>query len=400
MGLRGVPVVMYHGVGPDRPGWPWNHVLMPADLFERHMSILRDRGWTAITLAELHRHMVEGVPLAPRSVVLTFDDGYLDNWVYAFPIIRKYGHRAVIWVSTDFVDPAIAPRPTLDDVWAGRLTERELDPRGYLSWEEMRRMVASGFIEIQSHAQTHTWYASGSNIVDFHRPAGVDGYDPPLWLGWNEFPDRKFESMNVRLSELVPYGRPIYEHGKSLAVKRYFEDPRLSARLVDRVARGGGTAFFDSTGWREELRAIVRDFGPRSDRMETQEEYEERVRSELVESRRIIEENLRTRVEYLCWPGGGRSSVTFRIAEEAGYRATTTHFQDHTRRNVYGQNPREISRIGCGSPWVWRGRVFRRTSPEFFMAGLEVFAGEKNSIWKLRGYKLAYIVARVFRGMK
>ena len=247
-------------------------------------------------------------------------------------------------------------------------------------------------MEIQSHAKTHTWYFSGREIVDFHRPTGVDGYVPLPWLAWNRFPKRKYEYITAGLEGMIPYGTPIYRNGKSLVTRRYFEDEDLTRRLVGRVAEGGGPAFFDSDGWREELLGVVREHPPANDRFETEENYEKRVRMELVRSRRDIEEALGTKVNFLCWPGGGRSPKTLHIAEEVGYLATTTHYEDKDRRNVYGQNQREINRIGSGSPWSWRGRVFRRTDPEFFLAVLEFFAGRNKSIWTMRSYKLKYLI--------
>ncbi len=397
---RGVPILMYHGVGPDRPGWPWNYLFTPADIFEAQMRALRAAGWKTISLGELHAHMAEGKPLPAKPVVLTFDDGYADNWIYAYPILRKYGHHAVVWMSVDFVDPRTEPRPTLEDVWAGRLREGALDPRGYLSWAEMRLMTGSGHVEIQSHAMTHTWYPCGDEILDFHRPAGVDDYAPPLWLGWNMFPARKHESMHVDLSELVPFGTPIYRNAKSLAAPRYFEDESLTEKLRARVAGSGAAAFFEEPLWREDLLDVVREHGARAGRLETEHEYRDRVRSELVQSRRAIAAALGTKVEYLCWPGGGRTPETLRIAEEAGYLATTTHFEDRARRNVRGQNPRELSRIGPGSPWVWRGRVIKRTGVGFFTANLEDFAGVKGSVCKLRFHKLRNLAGYLLSGKR
>ncbi len=398
MRVRGVPVVMYHGVGPEKPGWIWNHLIIPTQVFEGQMRILKEKGWTAITLNALYNHMSKGEPLPGKPIVLTFDDGYLDNWVFAYPIMKKYNHHAVIWMSTDFIDPRPTVSPTLEEAWQGRVSEDDLPNTGFLSWNEMRIMVESGIVEIQSHAKTHTWYFAGPEIVDFHRPRGIDGYIPYAWLGWNLYPKRKYEYMTARLEEEVSYGTPIYRHGKSLAVRRYFEDVSLTDRLIRYVSDKGGVSFFEEPGWREELMAITREHPPTSDRLETEEEYEARVRTELVESRQTIEEALGTKVDFLCWPGGGRNPVGLRLAEEIGYLATTTHYQDRERKNVFGQNPREISRTGCGSPWMWRGLTVRRTDPGFFLAILKDFNGTKSAIWLMRLYKLKYILRHYLFG--
>jgi hypothetical protein len=62
------------------------------------------------------------------------------------------------------------------------------------------------------------------------------------------------------------------------------------------------------------------------------------------------------------------------------------------RKNVFGDDPREINRIGSGSPWMWRGAFIKHTSPEFFVAAFDLFAGKRFSIWKYRGYKLLYVL--------
>lgn len=398
MALRGIPVVMYHSVGRDRPDWIWNYLITPADVFEAQMRILRDKGYETISLEQLHAHMAGGDPVPEKAVVLTFDDGYADNWVYAFPILRKYGHHAVIWMTTDFVDPRTDSRPTLEDVWTGKISEKTLDPRGYLSWPEMREMVETGLVEIQSHAKTHTWYFSGPEILDFHRPAGVDRYEFPPWLGWNRFPERKYESLSQRMDDQIPYGTPIYRHEKSMIVRRYFEDEELAVRLTKEVSDGGGPAFFARQGWRESLLGVVRAHPPAKARFETENEYEHRVRGELVESCKTIKANLGRDARFLCWPGGAFNAMTLEIAKEVGYLATTTHYEDPHRRNTFGQNPEEINRIGSGSPCLWHGRMFRRTDPEFFMAGLEYFAGDAKSLWKLRWLKLKYLARYYLAG--
>lgn len=401
MSTSAIPVVMYHGVAPERPGWLWNYLITPVELFERQMELLVNRGWKTITLAQLHAHMKDNAPLPERPVVLTFDDGYLDNWVYVYPILRKYGLHAVIWMTTDFIDRAEKPRPNLDDLYEGRVEGVDLSDPGFLSWPEMRKMEETGHVEIQSHASTHTWYFTGPEIIDFHRPAGIDGYVPEPWLSWNINPEMKPYYMSRDFSGDVPLGSPIYRYGKSLSSRRYFEDPELAGTLAAFVANNGGADFFSRTGWRAELSALAEETGSRNDRIETEKEYELRVAGELAGSRRILSDGLGHDVDFLCWPGGGYNDTTLRIASEAGYRASTTHYEDSSRRNIFGEEPSQINRIGCGSPWAWKDSlVVSRTDPEFFLAILENFAGKKMSIWKMRWYKMKYLARFYLTGKK
>ncbi len=395
MGLKGVPVVMYHGVGPGCPGWAWNHLFTRPDVFEGQMRILREKGWNAVTLDMLYAHMKEGAPLPENPFVLTFDDGYLNNWTFAFPLIKKYGHRAVIWMTTEFIDPCAGPRPTLEDVWNGSMREEELEAGGFLSIAEMRAMEKTGIIDIQSHAATHTWYFGGPEIVDFHRPRGVDGYEAPPWLGWNRSPGRKFEYMSVPLEETIPFGTPIYAHGKSLVTRRYFQDPSLDSILAAHVSARGGKEFFRRADWRRSLERIAGEHPMSGGRFETGDEFASRRRSELAGSRETLGRALGKQVDYLCWPGGGIDDALKTLALEAGYKASTTLFQAEGRRNLFGEDPREINRTGCGAPWRWKGRLIHRTAPGFFLEILRLFNGERDALWKLRLYKIKYM----FRGL-
>ncbi len=395
-----VPVLMYHSVARERPDWLWSHLITPVELFERQMRLLKKKGWNTITLSQLHSHMKNNTALPDKPVVLTFDDGYLDNRVYAYPILKRYGHHAVIWMSTDFIDPAAQPRPTLDDVWEGRLTVDELPGEGFLSVAEMREMEETGTIEIQSHLRTHTWYFQGPEIVDYHRPTGADGYEPYPWLSWNAFPGRKYDYMSRDFAKDIPSGTPIYRYERSVIARRYFPDEKIALLLVDYVSGNGGDQFFSRENWKEELDSIVRENPPAGDRVETKEEYAERLREEIAGSRKLLSDKLGGDIKFLCWPGGGFNETALRIASESGYFATTTHYGDPGMKNVYGEPADRINRIGCG---VWSpgsGLVISRTDPGFFIAMLEGFTGKKLSIWKMRCYKMKYLVRYYLTGIK
>lgn len=390
MSASAVPVVMYHGVAPDLPDWPWNDLITPVDVFEKQMYALKRNGWNTVTLAALYDHMADGTVLPEKPVVLTFDDGYLNNWVFAYPILRKYGLHAVVWMSTDFIDYSEETRPNLEDVWKGRSTFGDLPVRGFLSVEEMREMISSDVIEIQSHGRTHTWHFTGPHIVDFHRPSGIDGYVTPPWLSWNMRPGGKSGYMSRDPGKDIPWGTPVYEHERALVARRYFPDPRTAEALRAHVDSSGGGRFFDRAGWRDELNGLVEKRGPEDGRYESREEYEARVRDELAGSKEVLSRILSRDVDFLCWPGGGYNDAAERIALETGYLATTTHFLDSKMKNVHGEDARRINRIGCGS-WDWRGRMIRRTDPGFFIAMLEAFAGSRFSLWKMRLYKIKYL---------
>jgi peptidoglycan/xylan/chitin deacetylase (PgdA/CDA1 family) len=107
---------------------------VPPAMFTQQLAYLRRAGFETITLLELAQHLTHGAPLPEKPVILTFDDGYADNYTYAFPLLREYGYRATFFVLTDFVDQR---RPA------------------YMSWTQIEEMARTG-MEFGSHTRDHT----------------------------------------------------------------------------------------------------------------------------------------------------------------------------------------------------------------------------------------------------
>jgi len=344
-----VPILMYHSIAEPDHRWLWHHLSCPVSIFESHLRALQRGGFQTISLRALYEYMTTGQAIPARSVVLSFDDGYLDNWVYACPLLKKYGFQGTIFVNPEFVDPAQSPRPTLEDVWAARVPAGALPPAGYLSWAEMREMEKAGVMDIQSHALTHTWYFSSADIVDFHHPG-----DPYMWLAWNARPELKFAWLTEDQGAFVPWGTAIYRHDKSLATRRYFPAQGLDDELASYVRTHGDAAFFDASGWRRALEQVARDYvrahGDQG-RFESDEQHETRVRHELSASKQIIETQLSKTVEFLCWPGGGYDDIAVRISREVGYLASTLSSREQGKSNRFGEDPSRWARL---SPPMFR----------------------------------------------
>ncbi len=154
-----VPVLMYHHVSP-RPGL----VTVSPETFEEHAAWLARKKYRALAADEFLEFLQGWRALDGRSVLITFDDGYLDNYVYAWPILQRYGLKATIFAITGLVGEgparayhgAASPLPPTPDHRACKaaVAEGRAD-EVMLRWSEIEAMEASGAVEIHSHTHSH-----------------------------------------------------------------------------------------------------------------------------------------------------------------------------------------------------------------------------------------------------
>jgi len=122
-----VMVLNYHKVDNVH-----NSLSVPPAEFDAQMAFLRDNGYHTVTPDELYDSLSGNAELPENPVLITFDDGYLDNYKNAFPILQKYGFKATVFVISDFL---------------GKYPD-------YFNWDQAREMNAAG-IDIQSHTVNH-----------------------------------------------------------------------------------------------------------------------------------------------------------------------------------------------------------------------------------------------------
>ena len=142
-GDRTLRVLMYHKVN-DLPG---NPLTMPVSLFDEQMDQLRELGYSVVGLQTVLDHYVDGTPLPPQAVLITFDDGYHDNLENATRVLRKYGYPAVLFVPIGYLDDR-HPLPHEEHLAAQGILNRTID------WDELAELERGG-IRIESHGISH-----------------------------------------------------------------------------------------------------------------------------------------------------------------------------------------------------------------------------------------------------
>jgi peptidoglycan/xylan/chitin deacetylase (PgdA/CDA1 family) len=125
-----IPVLNYHSIAVD----PDNNAVLDPKKLEEQMAFLAAEGYTTLTLRQFI-DIWDGKAEAPaKAVLLTFDDGYTDNYTEAMPILKKYGFRATMFVSPGMVGQD-----------------------GYFAeWDQIREMRDNGW-DIQPHGMTHPY---------------------------------------------------------------------------------------------------------------------------------------------------------------------------------------------------------------------------------------------------
>lgn len=130
-----VPIIMYHSILKDESRW-CDYVLSPVEL-EKDIVYLKSNGYTPIFVNDLISYVEYGEKLPSKPVIITFDDGYYNNYTYLFPLLKKYDFKATISVVGSFTENAASEEP---------------DPNySCLRWQDIKEMRDSGYVEICNH---------------------------------------------------------------------------------------------------------------------------------------------------------------------------------------------------------------------------------------------------------
>ena len=129
-----VPIISYHevkafGLGKDVIS-PWE--------FESDLKYLAENSYTTITMSQLIDYVMGGTSLPDKPIILTFDDGYLNNYVYVLPLLKKYNMNIVFSVIGINIDDFT------------RVPDDNID-YSHVTWDQLNEMIDSGFVEVQNH---------------------------------------------------------------------------------------------------------------------------------------------------------------------------------------------------------------------------------------------------------
>lgn len=316
----GVAVLTYHSVA-ENPAWlPWaDEIAVTPATLARHLDTLTAIGCPVIATRDYIAARDAGAALPSRAVLLHFDDGYLDNYVNAVPLLVARDMSATFFVSLDFIEPGDACRPDPADL------------SGYMNWAELRAIEAVPGLEIEPHGIDHGRIAVSDRIVD---TLTDENWRRHAWVQWATTPGPKHDWFRRDAPAAVPVGSAVRESGLALAVR----------------------------GWSNGVR-------------ESEADHEARIARDLRACLDTFEDRLGRTPKVFCWPENAVGAEGRRIAAALGFRATT----GGNRRNTADEPANVISRIHIGD----RAFGFRWLGGESLHIRAVVRLAQGNMYWYL-----------------
>ncbi|MCM8760762.1 MAG: polysaccharide deacetylase family protein [Candidatus Omnitrophica bacterium] len=126
-----LPILMYHSIDDNTR---LSKLSVSPESFERQMKFLKDHRYNVISVEKAVSYIQNKERVPPKTIAITFDDGFYNNYKYAYPVLKKYGIPATIYVIVG-----------------------KIGQPGYLGWKEIKEMSDSGLITIGSHTISHLW---------------------------------------------------------------------------------------------------------------------------------------------------------------------------------------------------------------------------------------------------
>jgi len=257
--------LMYHSIDSEK-----NKGGIFVDEFEEHIKWIKDK--KTFKMEEL-----KGLDykLPKNSILITFDDGYKNNYTLAFPILKKYNMKATIFLNTKFIEKDEA----------------------YLNWDEIREMYESGLIDFQLHTHSHQLTVKDIEVLAFYDNESSpyfkrESYSLFFDGNYDEKKDAKklngLPVFKLRSKISIPGYKPkknFVEKYRSIVELQENKSEKERKKFLNRLFKEKKDEFFDKI---------------------SEEQFKETVKFEILENKKIISEKLGKVPDCLAYPWGHR----------------------------------------------------------------------------------------------
>ncbi len=302
-------VLLYHKILPK---WGFD---VAASTFDWELKVLKTF-FDVISLDDAYEYISTGKEPKKPSVVITFDDGYVDNFVYAYPLLKKHGLKATIFPITSRLNREEKIRPTLEDYWKGKVSKNELvkpesfsganypflkygKSQDFLTVAELNKM--KDVFEIGGHGEIHAKVFYEDRIIDFYD--GKNGHWSNIYAYGKSDDFSQLEEPKI--------GYPLFPDMNNLSVRRGF----LKQEVKDFV-NSLEDSFFKQKNWKEILKKELEKNFSSFLEFETEEKREKRVKEELLRSKKELETLIGRKVRHFAYPFGHYDETLVRITSE------------------------------------------------------------------------------------
>lgn len=301
-----VVCLMYHSVYKKKvPG------IISTKEFERHMKYIKNK--KTFKMEELKELNYK---LPKNSILVTFDDGYKNNYTEAFPILKKYGIKATIFINTKYVGN--------DDY--------------YLSWENVKEMYESGLIDFQMHTHSHGLTIEKIDVRGFYEDETSPYFKRESFgLFFNEKYDNDKDKKKLT-------GLPIFKCRSQISTEGY----RVVKNFVEKYKKiEKELKNKDDKEKKVYLNKIFKERQNEFFEKISREKYEKIVKFEIGENKKIIEEKLKKTSDVLAYPWGHRYKGNRKDIKKLGVNVFVT------------------TRVGANSLKINKNWIYRVSGDDF-----------------------------------
>ena len=290
---KAVPIFLYHQVNPISSS-------VSPEIFEEHLKIIKKYNMETITISEYYNNNIN-----KNSMLLTFDDGYYDNFKYVFPLLKKYNMKATIFLNTLYImdkrenEPEIKDNNTINlEAMKKYIENGKATINQYMSWEEIKQMYYSGLIDFQAHSHKHMAIFIDTKIEGLTNKESMEA--PELYL-YGELEDN-FPIFSKR-GEYSGKAKIIKK--EFFGIFKSFYEENIENKITDK----------------NEILKKCQEFIDKNTEYfinESETEYRRRIEEDYLENKKLIEKTLGNQVKFFCWPWGHRNKETISILKDLG----------------------------------------------------------------------------------
>ena len=189
-----LPIIMYPSILKD-PALTGTYVL-PPDQLEGDLKYIKRAGYTPVLMKDVIAYVEdESAALPAKPILITFDDGYYNNYLYVYPLMQKYDMKCVISVIGKFTD-ILKPE------------EHQSANYSHCSWDQLKEMSESGLVEVENH--TYDMHTISAERAGARKCSGetVEHYKNVLQADVGKLQEMLFEKVGITPNTFTyPFGK-------------------------------------------------------------------------------------------------------------------------------------------------------------------------------------------------